>query len=67
MALHAGYSRRSIEQNVRIEKRAGKGKKKAVAIALATARRARMKKKGKRGLRKSDLQAVRALRKKGKS
>lgn len=41
MPLKKGYSRRSISQNIRTERKAGRPQKQAVAIALDTARRAK--------------------------
>lgn len=41
MPLKKGYSRKSISQNIRTERKAGRPQKQAVAIALNTARQAK--------------------------
>lgn len=43
MPLKTGYSRTSIGENIKTEKKAGKPMKQAVAIALNVAREAAMK------------------------
>ena len=45
MPLKQGYSRKTISQNIRAERRAGKPRKQAIAIALSTARKAKARSK----------------------
>jgi hypothetical protein len=74
MPLKKGYSRKSIGKNIKTEMDNGKGNKQAIAIALSVARRAakkagtpekgppQPKKKRGKGLKKSDLKALKAAR-----
>jgi hypothetical protein len=45
MPLIQGYSKKSIDKNIRTEMKSGKSRKQAVAIALSVARKAKRKRK----------------------
>ncbi len=45
MPLIKGYTRRSINKNIKTEMRSGKSRKQAVAIALSVAKKAKKRKK----------------------
>jgi hypothetical protein len=65
MPLKKGFSKKTIGKNIKTEmKKKGRKKKQAIAIALDFARRSSKKagKSKKRGLKKKDLQTLRAAR-----
>ena len=45
MPLIKGYSKKSIDKNIRTEMRSGKSRKQAVAIALSVAKKAKKRKR----------------------
>ena len=45
MPLRQGYSKKSIDKNIRTEMRSGKSRKQAVAIALSVAKKAKKRRK----------------------
>jgi hypothetical protein len=45
MPLIQGYSKKSIDKNIRTEMRSGKSRKQAVAIALSVAKKAKKRRK----------------------
>ena len=45
MPLIQGYSKKSIDKNIRTEMRAGKSRKQAVAIALSVAKKAKKRRR----------------------
>ncbi len=45
MPLIQGYSKKSINKNIRTEMRSGKSRKQAVAIALSVAKKAKKRRK----------------------
>ena len=45
MPLIQGYSKKSIDKNIRTEMRSGKSRKQAVAIALFVAKKAKKRKR----------------------
>ena len=45
MPLIKGYSKKSIDKNIRTEMRAGKSRKQAVAIALSVAKKAKKRRR----------------------
>jgi|TARA_R100000479_G_C6259308_1_gene155322 hypothetical protein len=45
MPLIQGYSKKSIDKNIRTEMRSGKSRKQAVAIALSVARKVKRKRR----------------------
>ena len=45
MPLIKGYSKKSIDKNIRTEMRSGKSRKQAVAIALSVAKKARKRRR----------------------
>jgi hypothetical protein len=45
MPLKKGYGKKTIEENIKTEMRAGKPRKQAIAIAMDTAKKAKKRKK----------------------
>ena len=45
MPLIQGYSKKSIDKNIRTEMRSGKSRKQAIAIALSVAKKAKKRKR----------------------
>ena len=45
MPLIQGYSKKSIDKNIRTDMRSGKSRKQAVAIALSVAKKAKKRKR----------------------